>query len=178
MIAVGLIASLLFSLLGDTSVIRPATAATSRAATVDAAGPPVDRLESAILTAVNEVRRAHGLPALEPDPALHAVARAHSEAMGERDVLAHRDPASGSLADRVRTAGIAFRMIGENLARTRGIPDAATAVVEGWMASPGHRRNVLSPRFRKTAVGVWHEGTTYYVTQVFLEPPRLADVPR
>ncbi|MGH7263715.1 MAG: CAP domain-containing protein [Candidatus Rokuibacteriota bacterium] len=156
----GMIALLVFTLLGG------------------AGEPTAGALESAILSAVNEVRRTHGLAPLEPDGALHAVARAHSEAMGGRDVLAHRDPASGSLADRARAAGIAFRAIGENLARSRGMTDPGIAVVQGWMQSPGHRRNILGSRFRKTGVGVWHDGTAYYVTQVFLEPSRLAGARR
>jgi uncharacterized protein YkwD len=139
-----------------------------------AAEPPLGALESAIVGAVNEVRRAHGLALLERDAALDAVARAHAEAMGGRDVLAHRDPANGSLADRARAAGITFRAIGENLARTRGMADPTSAVVEGWLRSPGHRRNILGARFRKAGVGVWHDGRTYYVTQLFLEPARLA----
>jgi uncharacterized protein YkwD len=135
---------------------------------VAAAPLPADRLEAALLDAVNGVRREHGLPALRRAPALAAVAREHSRRMSEEGYFAHEDPGGGSAADRARAAGIAFRVLGENLAMAEGAADPVDRIVAGWMASPGHRRNILDRRFGETGIGVWASGDAYYVTQLFV----------
>jgi uncharacterized protein YkwD len=48
--------------------------------------------------------------------------------------------------------------LGENIAG--GYP-TADAVVAGWMASPGHRANILSPRFTEMGVGRVTAAGTY-----------------
>ncbi|MEZ3118140.1 CAP domain-containing protein [Halobaculum sp. MBLA0147] len=67
---------------------------------------------------------------------------------------------------------------GENLAVKRYVPrpvgtdeeTAATAVVDGWLESPGHRDNLLEPSFEREAIGVVvtdeRQRVCVYVTQV------------
>lgn len=67
---------------------------------------------------------------------------------------------------------------GENLAVKRYVPrpvgtdeeTAATAVVDGWLESPGHRDNLLEPSFEREAIGVVvtneNRSVCVYVTQV------------
>ncbi len=139
----------------------------------EAAVPIADReaLERLIVDEINGVRADHGLVALTPNEALREVARAHSETMAREGLMGHRAPDGSMPADRMRAAGIGFRLSGENVARSlRGL-GSTRGVIEGWMASPGHRRNILTPDFRETAIGiaVAADGAVY-VTQLFIEP--------
>ncbi|NIM02163.1 MAG: hypothetical protein GTO30_11885 [Acidobacteria bacterium] len=137
------------------------------------AGPEADRetLERVIVDEINDVRVEHGLRELKPNAALRAVARGHSETMADGDFMAHESPDGSMPADRIRAAGIGFRLSGENVARSRRALGAIHGVVEEWMESPGHRHNILTPDFRETAVGVaFSVDGTLYITQLFLEP--------
>jgi uncharacterized protein YkwD len=128
------------------------------------------RLEAEIAGRVNAVRNEHGRAPLRWNPDLAALAREHSRDMGREGFFSHEDPAGGSAADRVRAAGLGYRVLGENLARSRNAPDPAEAAVQGWMASEGHRENILDEAFTETGVGVWRDGETVYVTQLFRRP--------
>ncbi|SEE70445.1 MULTISPECIES: CAP domain-containing protein [Pseudomonas] len=79
---------------------------------------------------------------------LGAAAQGHSKAMAYGNYFAHRDPDGDTPADRARAAGFRGRQIGENIAAGQGSPSKAMA---GWLASPGHCANLMSPLF--TQVG-------------------------
>jgi uncharacterized protein YkwD len=128
------------------------------------------RLETEIAGRVNAIRQEHGLARLRWSPDLAALAREHSRGMGREGFFAHESPAGGSVADRLRAAGLGYRALGENLARSRNAPDPAAAAVKGWMASDGHRENILEEAFTETGVGAWRDGETVYVTQIFRRP--------
>ena len=52
------------------------------------------------------------------------------------------------------------------------------SIVQGWMESPGHRRNILDRRFTHTAVGVaFSEDGEIFLTQLFSRPMRPAANP-
>jgi len=127
------------------------------------------QVERAVVDAVNEVRRGDGLAPLAPQSWLAEVARAHSEDMARRDYLEHESPEGLRAADRVREAGQPYRKLGENLYRGRGQEDPVQAAVLGWLDSPGHRKNILTARFRETGVGVAvdDQGMIYF-TQLFV----------
>ena len=95
-----------------------------------------------------------GCGALTADPALAAVARAHSADMRDRDYFSHTSPEGLSPFDRAERAGVDYSRA-ENIAF--GQADAA-AVMEAWLDSPGHRANILDCELTKLGVGV-AEGT-------------------
>lgn len=134
--------------------------------------PASAAIEEAVVTAINREREAHGLGRLVADPALSAVARAHSRDMLERDYFAHRSPEGLGASGRVAAAGIPFRLVAENLAQNVRVVDPAAEAVKQWMTSPGHRDNVLDPRFTRTAVGVAVDAQERRLifTQLFLRP--------
>jgi uncharacterized protein YkwD len=144
------------------------------AAAPDVGVPPqsdgVARLESTIAARINAIRQEHERLPLRSDPTLAALARAHSRDMSRRHFFAHEDPGGHSVAVRLKAAGLGYHAVGENIARARNAPDPVEAAVEGWLASEGHRANILREGFTETGVGVWREGDTYYVTQVFRRP--------
>lgn len=143
----------------------------------DASSAPTDRtlreiaaLEKECLQQVNLVRQAHGLFTLDFDSELLEVARAYSRRMAEERFFAHEDPEGRTVRQRVNRAGIKWQMIGENLAYSNGYLSPVAASLHGWMESEPHKRNMLDPEFRETAIGAWisSNGTVYF-TEIFLK---------
>jgi uncharacterized protein YkwD len=58
-------------------------------------------------------------------------------------------PAPGSTADRVNATGYAWTMLGENIAAGYA---TANAVMDGWVASPGHCANLMNSGFAEVGV--------------------------
>lgn len=100
--------------------------------------------ETALLRAVNETRAAHGLGPLRVDPALQRAARATAGHLLRTNTFAHGDTRS-----RLVAAGVRAVRVGENLAWGSGSYATPRSVVARWLASPGHRRNLLRPGFTR-----------------------------
>ncbi len=107
-------------------------------------------------------------PALEMNEVVRVAARLHSADMGAQDYFEHDSLDGREFSDRMSDAG--FRGAspwGENIAAGSPTPER---VVEGWMNSPGHCRNIMNPRFRVIGIGyALTDGSTYghYWTQNF-----------
>ena len=99
---------------------------------------------------MNRDRARAGLPALMVDPRLTAIARAHSQDMADHDFVGHVSPRTGTAMDRVRRAGLRPELVLENVGRAYGASEAES----GFLASPGHRGNLLDPHARRLGVGV------------------------
>ncbi|WP_199907432.1 CAP domain-containing protein [Nocardioides terrigena] len=111
------------------------------------------------------------VPPVTGDGRLDAAADAHAVDMGTRDYFSHTSLGDGrSPGDRITAAGYTWRTYGENIAAGYGSPGA---VVQGWLDSAGHCRNLMNPAF--TQLGVGHAdvpGSTYddYWVQNFAAP--------
>ena len=125
---------------------------------------PRPDLEASMLVMLNDERRAEGLPALKADPDAADVARAHSRDMIARGYFSHITPQGEDPFQRMRRGGLRFMAAGENLAYARTLPMAH----KGLMNSPGHRANILRPRFGRVGIGIV-DGGRYglMVTQKF-----------
>ena len=89
---------------------------------------------------LNQVRQSAGLPPLTPLPALGRAAERHLTDMLSHRFFAHRGSDGSRLGHRLQAAGWCLANGGENLAwGQRSTAD----VLRGWMASPGHRANLL-----------------------------------
>ena len=115
-------------------------------------------------------RKASGLPALVHDPRLARIARRYSQEMADTGEVAHFSRRTGSVVDRVLAAKISPvpRTIAENVGSALSAADAE----RGFMASPGHRDNILNRTITHVGVGVAvgrEEGGTVplFFTQVF-----------
>ncbi|MEV7187743.1 CAP domain-containing protein [Kitasatospora sp. NPDC093102] len=108
------------------------------------------RTEDDVLALVNEHRRRAGLGPLRTDDRLRASARAHSADMARRGYFDHTDPDGGNPPDRMRAAGYPDPAA-ENLARGQRSPHE---VVQAWMNSPGHRKNIMKPEVTTLGVGI------------------------
>lgn len=119
----------------------------------------------------NQQRLWQRLPPLEASTALADVARAHSRDMLERRFFDHRNPEGLTPKDRVVKQGLAFALVAENIYSTLdGTMDPAgiaTLMVNGWMKTEGHRRNILEPRLTQLGVGVALSDRQILATQLF-----------
>ena len=134
-------------------------AAGSGAGAQDAAAAPsatAPQVEKALVKEMNRVRATRGLRGLRARATLTRPARAHSRYLLAHDAFAHEGPGGRPFWTRLVAAGYPrTRTMGENLAMTYGSGlDAARRTVRMWMGSPGHRANLLNPRFRYTGAGV------------------------
>jgi uncharacterized protein YkwD len=134
---------------------------------------PYAEIEATFHESVNQHRAQLKLIALERDAALDAVARAHSEDMARRGFFSHVNPEGQNPVDRIQADGRDdFTLAAENVGMTtRAQPNQE--ILQGWIASPDHRRNLHTPAFNRTGVGVARgaDGAWYY-TQLYLTVPR------
>jgi uncharacterized protein YkwD len=120
--------------------------------------------EAVMLRLINQERAVAGRAALSADNALRDVARAHSEEMFRLGYFAHESPTTGTPFDRLRRAGLRYLAAGENLAYAPTVE----AAHRGLMESDEHRRNILTPEFRRVGIGVQQAGLWGRMfTQVF-----------
>jgi uncharacterized protein YkwD len=129
----------------------------------------VGALERLAIIQVNRIRTDNDLRALREHAELSAVARSHSEDMARRGYFAHISPGGRGPADRVRSKGISYTRVAENI-QVNNSDDPVTTAVEEWVNSPGHRRNILMSGITHTGMGVAADETgSVYFTQLFLE---------
>jgi uncharacterized protein YkwD len=104
------------------------------------------------------------------DPLARAAA-AHSEDMQAKDFFSHTGSNGSTLAQRVDAQGYAWRQVGENIAAG---PTSVDAVVDGWIASPGHCANLMNRDFRHMGLAcvAGDAGNAYatYWTMDFAQP--------
>jgi len=139
-----------------------------------AAPPPEPRAGAGLAgveAAIARLRAAHGLPQLQREADLDAAAEAHSAEMARLSTFAHVLPTDGSLTDRLRARGYAYRSAGENI----GLSDDVATAHEAIVGSPAHLANLLDPRHRRLGLGAAHgrtaEGTDgVYLTEVLAAP--------
>lgn len=125
------------------------------------AGPAVDAAAQALFSAVNAERSRVGLPALAWSAGATAAAQGHAADIASRDRLTHTGSDGSNAGTRLQRAGVAPTAWAENIAA--GYRDAAE-VAAAWMASPGHRANMVG-NYRYAGIGVAASasGTPYWV---------------
>jgi uncharacterized protein YkwD len=150
----------------DPSVLRSTPSPREGVAAGDACAnaalqPEASNLRSvadATLCLLNGERADRGLASLSIDARLQRAALTHGGDMVDHLYFAHDGRDGSKPADRIRAAGYlssggAWR-IGENLAWGTGALATPRAIVGAWMASPGHRANILLPAYREIGFGV------------------------
>lgn len=102
-----------------------------------------------VVSATNAERRAAGCDDLDVDLRLAAAAQGHADDMAANDYFSHTGRDGREFDDRISAEGHPAPA-GENIAAGQS---TAAAVVQAWMDSPGHRRNILDCDFRSIGVG-------------------------
>jgi uncharacterized protein YkwD len=113
------------------------------------------QLDRAVICLVNRQRRRFGLPRLRQSRRLDRSAQDWTNTMVADGSFTH----GSNFAGRITAAGFRWSTAGENIAV--GFHTAAS-VVNGWMSSQGHCRNILTPTFRDIGVGVSNHGVGPY----------------
>ncbi|WVX80256.1 CAP domain-containing protein [Niallia oryzisoli] len=116
-----------------------------------------------VIDLTNEQRKKNGLPPLQADTKLSSVAQMKSVDMQQKGYFSHTSPTYGSPFDMMRDQGVTYRTAGENIAQGQRTPQE---VVNAWMNSEGHRRNILNRDF--THIGVGYESAGNHWTQMFI----------
>lgn len=140
----------------------------------------IGQLETSIHELVNQERRNFGLIALAHDLELAGIARSHSRDMVTSGFFEHTNLTGQVPTDRADAAGydcieqegnFIYTGIAENIfsgwlyssttriglistRHYRSLAEIADVVVDGWMNSPGHRQNILTPRYKKEGIGI------------------------
>lgn len=114
----------------------------------------MDRTERAIVKRVNGVRHHAGLRSVRLNHALARASDVHSRDMLRRDFFAHESSNGQSFTQRIEHFRDS-RVSGEALAFLPAHRPGRTAVkvVRMWMASPGHRAELMNPKFRRIGIG-------------------------
>jgi uncharacterized protein YkwD len=116
-----------------------------------------------VIARMNAERAKAGCKPVKEDPRLVAVANAHSADMATRGYFGHDGPDGSDPWKRAAAAGYG-KPLAENIAQGQ---QSADAVMDGWLASPGHHANIVNCTAVSVGVGVAHSrGGTAYWTQL------------
>jgi uncharacterized protein YkwD len=129
----------------------------------DAFGPEISADVEEFVSLMNAHRASVGCAPLTWNPAVAVVAQAHSDDMVARAFFAHTNPDGASPFDRLRNAGVTHSRAAENIAWGYS---SAQAVLDGWIGSPGHQRNLENCDLTEHGVGL----TDWRWTHLFVTP--------
>ncbi|WP_194841040.1 CAP and S-layer homology domain-containing protein [Sporosarcina cascadiensis] len=126
--------------------------------------PPVTQpsLAAQTIINVNAERKAAKVATLLADPALNRIAAAKAEDMAKYGELSHTSKTYGTVPEMLAKFNYKWKAYGENIAAGYS---TAKGVTEAWMASPGHKENLLSSSFSHMGAGTatGKDGTVYWV---------------
>jgi uncharacterized protein YkwD len=99
---------------------------------------------------MNRERAARGLAPLRLNERLCAAARDRIADMFTKRYFAHNSPDGIDPFSWIMRHGYRYLFAGENLATGY----SGTSVVDGWMHSPGHRRNILGADYTEVGIAI------------------------
>jgi uncharacterized protein YkwD len=134
----------------------PAAAADCPDADLVPAADNLPRVDAAVLCLINQQRSSAGLVKLARSFRLDRSALFHSAEMVRFHFLAHEAPGRPTLLARIRGYGYfngaSNGIYAENVGAGPSSNGTARALMDAWMASPGHRANLLYPAFRDVGI--------------------------
>ena len=130
------------------------------ASPADAASSTVE-LRNAVVKLTNSARATKGCKPLKQNSRLTNAAQGHANDMAAKNYFSHTSANGRSWDQRIKKAGWK-KPGGENIAY--GF-DAAGAVVNAWLNSPGHKRNIMDCQFKYIGIGFNADGD--YTVQDF-----------
>ncbi len=129
--------------------------------------PPSVRKEAPryeVIQRTNLERLKAGARPLRANGTLMRIAQAHAEDMARRGYFAHANPEGVQPWQRAESAGYRYTQVGENIVMGARTADSATKL---WMDSPGHKANILEPKYVETGVGIAAGKRGTIMVQVF-----------
>jgi outer membrane murein-binding lipoprotein Lpp len=133
-------------------------------------GEPKEPLTGAgVLMWTNKNREDAGVKDLIENATLSEMAKEKLNDLFVGQYFEHESPSGVGPGDLAKQVGYDYIVIGENLAL--GNFDGDKALVDAWMASPGHRANILNTRYQEIGVavgqGVFEGKKTWIAVQEF-----------
>lgn len=134
---------------------------------------------TSVLTLINELRAQQqtcGSESYGPvgeltwNALLTSAAQEHSDNMANYDFFSHTGLDESTVATRVTAQGYTWSSVAENIA---GGQTTAQSVVDAWMTSDGHCKNIMSENTTEMGLACSENSNvtyTYYWTQVFAKP--------
>jgi uncharacterized protein YkwD len=110
------------------------------------------------------------VPALTSSAVLNRAALVHSQDMAKNDFFEHQGSDGSQVGERAARVGYRWRAVAENIAIGA---ETAEIVVDGWLKSPGHCVNIMSPNYTEMGIAYVTDpksGPGIYWTQVFGRP--------
>lgn len=104
-----------------------------------------------IIELTNQARNENGLNPLSPSSQLVQAAQNKAEDMVKRNYWSHETPEGDPFWHFVEQVGYNWSVLGENLAADFETPQG---VVNAWLGSHSHRRNILNKNYQEIGVGV------------------------
>lgn len=145
--------------------VTPTPAPTTTSSTPPATTPSVPTIpimtaltadEQQMVDMINQERVAAGVAPLKVDLRLVSVGQAKADDMKANNYFDHTSPTYGSPWAMMQQVGLTVGWAGENIAGNNSVSGAMAA----FMQSPGHRANILDPRFTHVGVGIAY-GSAY-----------------
>jgi uncharacterized protein YkwD len=122
-----------------------------------------------IIYLTNKARAENGLPQLVENQLLNSIAESRARDMLEKQYFDHVSPTGQQASDLAQSIGYAYKIIAENIGSGDFISNQK--IVDGWMQSPGHRKNILSTEVREIGAAVlkgrMKGSETYVAVQIF-----------
>lgn len=124
------------------------------------------QFQDKVLELVNQERAKVGVAPLSFDEKLNELANLKSKDMIDNKYFSHESPVYGSPFDMMKNNGVTYYSAGENIAYGQTTPEK---VMDSWMNSEGHKKNILSSSFNYIGIGVQYDsnGVPYW-TQMFI----------
>lgn len=107
--------------------------------------------QGSVLDLTNKVRIAEGLGGLQYNATLQKAAQAKADDMAARKYFSHTTPDGKTPWTFFEAAGYVYQSAGENLAVHFADVEP---LQDAWMNSPGHRANIMSPKYTEMGVGI------------------------
>ena len=135
--------------------------------------------EQLLMTLTNQDRASAGLSALTNDSYLHKEAEWRAKDMGDRDYFSHRIPPSNTMVfDDMQVDNYCFKVAGENIGlSTYSDSTATTRIEKAFMASSGHRENILGS-WQRIGVGAYKAADGRKLYAVLFSVPCAAAKPK
>jgi uncharacterized protein YkwD len=119
--------------------------------------------ERKILDLLNQDRAIEKLPPLAWNGHAAMAARKHSRLLAQHGDLSHQFEKEEPVPQRMAATGLRFTDSAENVA----VADAPEEAHMALMLSPGHRTNIMNPRYNAVGIGVHEAKGRLWVTQDF-----------
>ena len=119
--------------------------------------------EQKLLNLLNHERAGEKLPPLKWDGRAAMAARKHSGLLAQHGDLSHQFEREEAVPQRIAATGLRFTDSAENVA----VADAPEEAHMALMLSPGHRANIMNPRYNSVGIGIFEAKGRLWVTQDF-----------